>query len=142
MPTFARRFLVVVALAAATTMVSWPALAAQKRADLVLDAIRWSENLGETWSNNPILEGSDVWFEAVVRSDAGTAATPSGRLIEVYFQINGALVAVSNTVPLASREGLASPPGQHRARLGSILEQCSAGNLYGSGRSGSARPDR
>jgi hypothetical protein len=43
------------------------------------------------------LEGSDVWFEAVVRSDAGTAATPPGRLIEVYFQINGARVAVSNT---------------------------------------------
>jgi CARDB/FG-GAP-like repeat len=95
MGTFIKRFLVVIGLAAETTLVSWPALAAQRRADLVVDAIRWSENLGGTWSNNPVLEDSDVWFEAVVRN-AGTAATPSGRFIEVYFQINGARVAVSN----------------------------------------------
>jgi hypothetical protein len=102
--------LVVVGLLAETTMVSWPALAAQRRADLVVDAIRWSENLAGTWSNNPVLEGSDVWLEAVVRN-AGTAATPPGRLIEVYFEIHGARVAVSNTrtaSPHFSQEGGAS----------------------------------
>ena len=68
---------------------------ARARPDLVVTALRWSEDDGATWHNGPIQAGSDVWFEADV-SNQGTGATPDGVTIGVDFRAEGTQVAWSD----------------------------------------------
>ena len=49
-----------------------------------------------TWHNDPVLEGSDVWFEADVKN-IGLAGAQLNRTIQVDFRVNGTLVSSSNT---------------------------------------------
>jgi hypothetical protein len=63
--------------------------------DLVVTALRWSENDGATWHTGPIQAGSDVWFEADVKNQ-GTGSTPAGVITGVAFRVNGTLVAWSD----------------------------------------------
>jgi hypothetical protein len=82
-----------------TAAIAWPgyALANHRRSvDLIVSAIRWSEDIGMNWHNDPVLEGSDVWFEADVRN-IGLAAASLDRTIQVDFRVNGTLVSRSNT---------------------------------------------
>lgn len=71
--------------------------AVQRRADLIVTALKWSANFGGTFSNNSVDVGDDVWFRAVVKNQ-GNAATPSTRIIRVDFRVNGTLVAWSNVL--------------------------------------------
>ena len=77
----------------------WPGYtwANHRRAvDLVITAIRWSEDFGVTWHTDPVLEASDVWFEADVRN-IGLAGARLNRIIQVDFRANGTLVSRSDT---------------------------------------------
>ena len=82
-----------------TAAIAWPgyALANHRRTvDLIITAIRWSEDLGVTWHTDPVPEGSDVWFEADVKN-IGLAGAQLNRTIQVDFRVNGTLVSRSNT---------------------------------------------
>jgi hypothetical protein len=72
------------------------ALAAQRRADLTISALRWSDDFGVTWHNDHVVAESDVWFEAVVRN-VGRAAVPPRVVIRVDFRVDGVVVGWSNT---------------------------------------------
>ena len=81
-----------------TAAMAWPGYACANHrvmVDLIITAIRWSED-GLTWHTDPVLEGSEVWFEADVRN-IGLAAAPLSRTIQVDFRVNGTLVSRSNT---------------------------------------------
>lgn len=80
---------------------AWSVLAApQRRADLVVDTLQWSEDAGITFTNDPVLVGSDVVFEALVSNRGKASASPS---FVVGFHIDGGLVATS-----APHSGLAA----------------------------------
>jgi hypothetical protein len=82
-----------------TAAMAWPqyASATHRRAvDLIVTAIRWSKDLGATWQTDPVLEGSDVWFEADVKN-IGLAGARLNTIIQVDFRANGTLVSQSNT---------------------------------------------
>ena len=82
-----------------TAAMAWPgyALANHRRTvDLTITAIRWSEDLGVTWHDDAVPEGSDVWFEADVRN-IGRSGAALNRIIQVDFRANGTLVSQSNT---------------------------------------------
>ena len=54
-----------------TAAIAWPGYASanhRRTVDLIITAIRWSEDLGVTWHNDPVSEGSEVWFEADVKN--------------------------------------------------------------------------
>ena len=72
------------------------ALAAQRRTDLIVSALRWSDNSGATWHNDHVLAESDIWFEAIVRN-VGRVAIPPRVLIRVDFRVDGVVVAWSET---------------------------------------------
>ena len=81
-----------------TAAIAWPGYASanhRRMVDLIITAIRWSED-GVTWHNDPVLEGSDVWFEADVKN-IGLAGAALNRTIQVDFRVSGALVSMSNT---------------------------------------------
>lgn len=77
---------------------------ARARPDLVVTALRWSENDGATWHTGPIQAGSDVWLEADVEN-RGTAAAPDGMTIRVDFRVSGTPVAWSSDHTAAMVEG-------------------------------------
>jgi hypothetical protein len=82
-----------------TAALAWPgyALANHRRTvDLIITGIRWSEDLGVTWHDDAVPEGSDVWFEADVRNIGRSGAAPN-RIIQVDFRVNGTLVSRSNS---------------------------------------------
>lgn len=72
---------------------AWSVLGApQRRADLVVDTLQWSEDAGLAFTNDPVMVGSDVIFEALVTNRGRASATPS---FVVGFHIDGILVATS-----------------------------------------------
>jgi hypothetical protein len=82
-----------------TAAMAWPGYASanhRRTVDLVITAIRWSQDFGVTWHAGPVLEGSDVWFEADVKN-IGLAGAAVNRTIQVDFRVNGTLVSSSNT---------------------------------------------
>jgi hypothetical protein len=82
---------------------TWTALGATRRQpDLVVDAIRWSDDYGGSWHTGPVPVGSEVWFEAKVRN-VGSAGTPRRQAISVDFRVGGSVVAWSD----AHKGGLA-----------------------------------
>ena len=96
-----RRYVLLGSLATAT--IPFGAIAASRRlCDLVITALRWSQDGGATWHNGAVLEGAEVWFEATVRNNGRVAASPL-QVIRVDFRVNGSLVAWSDT----HRAGLA-----------------------------------
>ena len=64
--------------------------------DLVVTALRWSEDDGTTWHAGPIQAGSNIWFEADVKNQ-GTGPTPDGVIIGVTFLVSSVSVSWSDT---------------------------------------------
>jgi hypothetical protein len=93
-----RRFNNALLLGATIAATPLRSLAARTRrsCDLIINALRWSDDLGETWQTGSVMAGSDVWFEAVV-SNGGRTATPPGVIIAVDFRVDGVPVARSDT---------------------------------------------
>lgn len=81
---------------AAMAMMPGAAYAQRKIADLVILSVQWSDNLGGTWHNGPVPDGSDVLFRATVRN-RGTAAVSTQQRIRVDFRVNDQLVSFSDT---------------------------------------------
>jgi CARDB len=69
---------------------------AQRRADLVITALQWSDDDGLTWHNASVPAQSNLLFRAKVKNN-GTAAFPRPKPIRVDFRVNGSLVAWSDT---------------------------------------------
>jgi len=69
---------------------------AQRRADLVITSLQWSDDQGLTWHNESVPAQSNLLFRAVVKN-RGTAAFPAPQLIRVDFRVNGSLVSWSDT---------------------------------------------
>jgi CARDB/Polysaccharide lyase len=65
----------------------------QKRADLTITDMSWSEDAGISWSTSPVFIDNDTLFRATVRN-AGTAAATQTFVLE--WRINGTTVASSN----------------------------------------------
>ena len=97
MQTFDRRRLnTSVLVAFGSLLMSRIALGGQRRADLVITDLQWSDDYGLTWHNESVPAQSNVSFRAKVRN-AGTAAFPAPKVIRVDFRVNGSLVAWSDT---------------------------------------------
>jgi CARDB len=96
-PTFDRRRLNTGLLGAVGSLLM-PRIArgAQRRADLVVTSLQWSDDDGLTWHNGSVPAQSNLLFRAKVRN-AGTAAFPAPKRIRVDFRVNGSLVAWSDT---------------------------------------------
>ena len=97
MQTFDRRRLnTSVLVAIGSSLMPRIALGAQRRADLVITDLQWSDDYGLTWHNESVPAQSNVLFRAKVRN-AGTAAFPAPKVIRVDFRVNGSLIAWSDT---------------------------------------------
>jgi hypothetical protein len=79
-------------------------LAAQRRTDLIVSALRWSDDFGATWHNDHVLAESDIWFEAIVHN-VGRVAVPPRVVIRVDFRVDGVVVAWSDTYPAELARG-------------------------------------
>jgi hypothetical protein len=77
-----------------TAAMAWPGCTSanhRRAVDLIITALRWSEDFGATWHTDPVLQGSDVWFEADVKN-IGLVGARLNRIIQVDFRANGTLV--------------------------------------------------
>jgi hypothetical protein len=82
-----------------TAAMAWPGCTSanhRRAVDLIITALRWSEDFGATWHTDPVLQGSDVWFEADVKN-IGLVGARLNRIIQVDFRANGTLVSQSST---------------------------------------------
>lgn len=97
--------------------------------DLIISAVRWSHDDGQTWHTGPVPAGAHVWFEADIQNQ-GDAATPAGVLMGVDFLVDDVEVAwaagysqslaAGETVSLRANGGPdgdrlwnGAPPGDH-----------------------------
>jgi Bacterial Ig domain/CARDB len=80
------------------------ALAAQRRADLTISALSWSDDFGATWHNDHVLAESEVWFKAIVRN-VGRVAIPPRVVIRIPFRVDGVVVAWSDTYSAGLAQG-------------------------------------
>jgi hypothetical protein len=64
--------------------------------DVVVEAIRWSEDDGQTWHQGPVTAGKNVLFAADIKN-RGMGPTPDGVIIGVAFLVNHTYVAWSDT---------------------------------------------
>lgn len=71
------------ASAAAARLTSEPGLP-----DLIVTAVEWTVDEGANWNNDPVPEGSDVWFRATIQN-VGTGVTPGGVIHGISFRTNG-----------------------------------------------------
>lgn len=66
--------------------------ALQRRADLTITGMGWSEDAGASWSNDPVFVQNEVLFRATVRNSGAAALSPSMPLL-IEWRANGSLVA-------------------------------------------------
>lgn len=64
----------------------------RKQCDLVVDALEWSSDGGLTWGSAPVVEDAATIFRAAIRN-AGTASSPSNKVIRTAFLVDGTQVA-------------------------------------------------
>lgn len=78
------------------------ALAARRLPDLIVTAVRWSDDHGITFHSGAVLSGGQLMFQADVKN-IGTAGWSPRVVLGVAFRVNGAMAAWSDT----HRDGLA-----------------------------------
>lgn len=87
-----RGFTLAALAAVATCAPATLAEALQRRADLTITGMSWSEDAGVSWGNEPVFVGNEVLFRAVVRN-RGNAALPPSMPLLIEWRANGIVAA-------------------------------------------------
>lgn len=106
--TVNRRRFTEILLTTASTAVFPKALLAATRpaADLMIEALRWSEDGGDTWHQGQVQEGGELLFQAEVRN-TGLLGVPINRPVRVEFRVNDSLVdTVEHAAGMTANQGI------------------------------------